>query len=686
MADSFKFNPFSGKFDIVDDGTGYQPLDATLTALAGLSTSADQMIYSTGSDAFSMTSLTSAARTVLDDTTVSAMVDTLGGASSTGTGGLVRATSPTLVTPALGTPSSGTLTNATGLPISTGVSGLGSGVATFLATPSSANLASAVTDETGSGALVFGTAPTFTTSLTTPIVYGVSNALKLQTNSSGANSGLITASDPITILPETISSVNGANFIRVLGDYTLTSGGSVGQGFQFAPTVNMTGANSTFVGVLFANSGSWTNANNYSGNFGSIGAFVNQFTATADTQSLTQTTQWSFLDRPRYRTTGSTTMTVSEYNSFTSTNYPSLNTLGSGVTVTLRRGFFMEDWVGSGAVTTTVGVDIAALTKATTNIGVRIAKANTYSLQLSSTDGTAAGGITWGTDTNLYRSAADTLKTDDKLIITNTSQASTDGLQIGTSSIVNLWADGVGLNTDSNLYMTTSFTSGAFGGIGLVMRVNDGAAMASGDRLLYMNGSGWDGSAYQNAAGMQVYCDANWSAGVAPAFFAMETQDETGTGRKRRAKFGGLSTNPSVELTQPFIGVPVTRLVSTATNDDPTEDLIQYRATTTDATVTTLGAVTLNSAKTTQIEVTVIARRTGGASGTAQDGAGYRLIATFQAGVQIGATSVLHTAENQAGWDATLDYSASTARIRVTGAASNNIVWHAHVRKMEVGT
>lgn len=69
-------------------------------------------------------------------------------------------TSPTLVTPALGTPASGVLTNATGLPVSTGIAGLGTGVATFLGTPSSANLASAVTDETGSGALVFGTAPT----------------------------------------------------------------------------------------------------------------------------------------------------------------------------------------------------------------------------------------------------------------------------------------------------------------------------------------------------------------------------------------------------------------------------------------------------------------------------------------------------------------------------------------------
>lgn len=81
----------------------------------------------------------------------------------TGSGALVFANTPTLVTPLLGTPTSGTLTNCTGLPISTGVSGLGANVATFLGTPSSANLASALTDETGSGAAVFGTSPTLTT-------------------------------------------------------------------------------------------------------------------------------------------------------------------------------------------------------------------------------------------------------------------------------------------------------------------------------------------------------------------------------------------------------------------------------------------------------------------------------------------------------------------------------------------
>ena len=65
----------------------------------------------------------------------------------------------------LGTPSSGTLTNATGLPIASGVSGLGTGAATFLATPSSANLAAMLTDETGTGLAVFATSPSLITPL-----------------------------------------------------------------------------------------------------------------------------------------------------------------------------------------------------------------------------------------------------------------------------------------------------------------------------------------------------------------------------------------------------------------------------------------------------------------------------------------------------------------------------------------
>ena len=157
--------------------------------------------------------------------------------ASTGTGSVVLSNSPTLVTPALGTPASGTATNLTGLPISTGVSGLGTGVATFLGTPSSANLISAVTDETGTGSLVFATSPTLVTpALGTPSalvgtnITGTASGLTAGNVTTNANlTGAVTSSGNATSL----GSFSSANLLGALTDETGT-GSAV---FATSPTL-----------------------------------------------------------------------------------------------------------------------------------------------------------------------------------------------------------------------------------------------------------------------------------------------------------------------------------------------------------------------------------------------------------------------------------------------------------------
>jgi|688.fasta_scaffold55811_4 hypothetical protein len=222
--------------------------------------------------------------------------------ANTGTGSNVLATSPTLVTPTLGVASATTINKVTLTAPATGstitvadgktltasntltftgtdassvafgaggtvlyTGNLGTNVATFLATPSSANLASALTDETGSGSggvLVFGTSPTITTSLLTAsssfdllnttattinFAGGASTALNIGNASSTATfAGNVTVTGDLTVNGTTTTlnttTLNVEDFNITMG-LTLTSatqctgagiGIGVGTGITFA--------------------------------------------------------------------------------------------------------------------------------------------------------------------------------------------------------------------------------------------------------------------------------------------------------------------------------------------------------------------------------------------------------------------------------------------------------------------
>lgn len=146
----------------------------------------------------------------------------------TGTGANVFANAPTLIGPALGTPASGVMTNVTGLPVSTGISGLAAGVAAFLATPSSANLATAMTDETGTGANVFANTPT----LVTPVLgSATATTINKVTLTQPTSSAVLTIPDGVTLTGPASSgtAMTLGNTETVTGVKTFGSAGAVGR-------------------------------------------------------------------------------------------------------------------------------------------------------------------------------------------------------------------------------------------------------------------------------------------------------------------------------------------------------------------------------------------------------------------------------------------------------------------------
>jgi len=106
---------------------------------------------------------------------------------------------------------------------------------------------------------------------------------------------------------------------------------------------------------------------------------------------------------------------------------------------------------------------------------------------------------------------------------------------------------------------------------------------------------------------------------------------------------------------------------------------------TTDATVTTIDTTITDSDSCTHITATVAGIETV----DGDEAASYVIHGTFKndGGVlsQIGTTTTSHSAEDTAGWNATLAISGVNVLVQVTGAASTNIDWHATISKTLVG-
>ena len=180
------------------------------------------------------------------------------------------------------------------------------------------------------------------------------------------------AADSLIFLRQdrTITLLNNPGFFRWTSTLTKaggTFGGFVGINGTFEFSSDASGFG---MGNAVLHGATWKNVNGVAANLGPAFLFANNAIYQADAATITISQARILFDNTTYNTINGgvlSTLGVGHVSFYSSLS------VNSGATVGLRRGYAFFDRVGTGSVTTQIALDVADLTNATTNIGIRSA-------------------------------------------------------------------------------------------------------------------------------------------------------------------------------------------------------------------------------------------------------------------------------------------------------------------------